>query len=157
MIILSRLTGRNERRVAALLAILLAVAPACEASHSCSAIACLEGLSITFDGSFAEGTTYDMVVSVVTATPETVQIATCTLSASDGGAAQLLCGSPEAHTELGNTIRIDDITLSKVIVSVSTGGNTVAEQTFQPAYTSGESGGPGCGTCTSAAIHMTIP
>ena len=155
MILLSRLTSRYGTRVV-LLAALLSAVPACD-SHGCTTQGCPQGLSITFEGNFTAGATYDVVVSVVTATPETVPIATCTLVASDGGAAQLLCGSMEAHSEQPNILRIEDTTLSKVLVSVSMGGTTVAEQTFEPAYTTREINGAGCGTCTSAAIQMMIP
>jgi hypothetical protein len=155
MILLSRLVSRNGTR-ALLLAALLSAVPACD-SRGCTAIGCYQGLSITFGGNFTQSATYDVVVSVVTTTPETVPIATCTLVASDGGAAHLLCESQELHLEQSNTLRFDDTTLTKVLVSVSMGGTTVAEQTFEPAYTTREINGPGCGTCTSAAIQMTIP
>ncbi|HZL19511.1 MAG TPA: hypothetical protein VFG23_17380 [Polyangia bacterium] len=146
--------GWGRTRGLLLVALLLAV-PSCQTA--CGLVGCAQGLSITFDANFNQAATYDVVVSVVTATPETVPIATCTLVASDGGGAQLLCGSQEAHSEQSNTLRIEDTTLAKVLVSVSLGGNTVAEQTFEPAYTTAEINGPGCGTCTSASIQMTIP
>jgi hypothetical protein len=155
MIRLSRL--RNWKVMPALLlTALLSAVPACE-GKSCGTVGCAQGLSIDFDANFSQAATYQVVVSVVTATPETVPIATCTLVASDGGGVQLLCDSMEIHSELSNTLRIDDMTLSKILVSVSVGGNTVTEQTFEPVYKAAEINGPGCGTCTSATVQMTIP
>jgi hypothetical protein len=154
MIRLSRLMSWKGMPALLLAALLFAV-PSCESS--CGLVGCARGLSITFDANFSQAATYDVVVSVVTATPETVPIVTCTLVASGGDGAQLLCASQEAHSELSNTLRIDDTTLSKILVSVSMGGNTVAEQTFEPVYNTGEINGPGCGTCTSATVQMTIP
>lgn len=155
MIFLSRLRSW-EGTPALLLASLLAAVPACEGKGG-GDVGCAEGLSITFDANLSQAATYDVVVSVVTTTPETVPIATCTLVASDGGGVQLLCGSMENHSEDSNTLRIDDPTLAKILVTISSGGNTVAEQIFEPVYTAKEINGPGCGICTSASLQMTIP
>jgi hypothetical protein len=155
MILLSRSLGRNGT-LGVLVAALLSAVPACD--KTCGLVGLPpEGLSITFEGNFSSAATFDIVVSVVTATPETVPIARCTLVASDGGSVQLSCSSQEAHSESSNTLRIEDNSLPKVLVTVSTGGNTVAEQTFEPVYRTREVNGPGCGTSTSAAIQLTIP
>ena len=43
-------------------------------------------------------------------------------------------------------------------MTVSSGGNTVAQQTFEPVYTTKEPNGPGCGNVHFlAAIQLTIP
>ena len=77
MILLSRSLERNGMR-AVLLAALLSAVPACE--KTCGLVGCPEGLWITFAGNFTSAATFDIVISMLTPTPDArFRIATCTL------------------------------------------------------------------------------
>ena len=150
MIRLSRL-----RRVFVLLAL---VVGGCERGHVCTLIGCRDGLTISLDGRFDVGTTYQVVVDSLPTPPESVPLLSCTLSPSDGGQ-ELSCGPAGLgvqHIEIGRATFISDTTLRRVQITISSGGAPVT-QTFDVAYTSSEINGPGCGVCIQAAIHVTIP
>jgi hypothetical protein len=121
-------------------------------SQECGAAACLRGVGVSLEG-FAPGT-YEVKIAVVTATAEAAPLATCTLTGGDAGG-PLLCASPEAHSELGNQVRIDDTSYDRIQVTVSSNGAQVTQQTFDVHYSSEEINGPGCGVCTSATLTVT--
>ena len=123
--------------------------------HSCGAVGCNNGLSLSFAG-FTPGSTYQIVVSVVTPM-EVIPFVTCTAAPDDLGAEQLSCASDQLHAESGTTLRIPDDTLKQLQVNVSSNGTHFVQQTFAVTFESKEINGPGCGVCTSADITMTIP
>jgi len=124
--------------------------------HACNAIGCLDGLVLAFDGLVA-GTTYQVTVSQVTATPETIPVATCTAVVAANGSPQLSCSSERPHTESSNTLQFHDTELTKLVITVSSNGMTLVNQAADVSYTSSEINGPGCGVCTQASVSVTVP
>jgi hypothetical protein len=127
-------------------------------SRTCSGIACLEGLVVHLDGDFEPGDTFDVAL-LEDGAAGSAQFMTCSLSipASGPSAAQVSCSSPVEHSELGTMIQIRGDHIASLIVVVSSSGTELGRQSFQPEYTTREINGPGCGTCTSAAVHVTMP
>jgi hypothetical protein len=137
---------------------LSAVAGGACSSLTCAAVACLEGLVVHLDGDFEPGT-FDVAL-IEDGPAGSAQFMTCSLSvaAADAGAArQLLCSSAVDHSELGTMIQIRRDDVDGLTVVVSSSGTEIGRQSFQPAYMTREINGPGCGTCTSAAVHVTVP
>jgi hypothetical protein len=129
----------------------------CE-SKACTDIGCREGLLITFDDSFESSKTYDVVVSDVT-TAESVRILGCTLlpPADSSLAATLECTSPSPHSESGRTVSLREAQPMHLDIEVSMGGAQIADKQFDVAFKTVELNGPGCGTCTSASVTMSLP
>lgn len=149
--------SRFGRVVAAMVALLLPLAIGCQKEHACTLLGCLQGLSIYLDGKFDVGTAYSIDVALVTPAGA-ASIMTCSLAPSDaGGGGQVVCDSQYQHSDFGRVIVINDTTLKKVQVTVSAGGVQLGQQTFPVTYAAVEINGPGCGTCTMAAIHVTTP
>lgn len=122
--------------------------------QSCTTRACNEGLTISFAG-LSSATTYQIVVSNVTNTPESIPIATCTLAPDANGTPELSCNSSEVHTDVGSYLRIEDSTFQEIQVDISADGETVLQQSYPVTYQSTEINGPGCGVCTQASITVT--
>ncbi len=125
--------------------------------YSCTAIGCLDGLTISFDGTPDPTATLQIDISQVTATPEVVLAMTCSLSPNAAGGHTLLCSSPRSHSEFGNMVVIHDYSLKHLLVTVSSGGTKLGEQTFDPTFASEEINGDGCGICTHASIRVMLP
>jgi len=98
-----------------------------------------------------------VTVSNVTATPETIPVATCTAGVAAGGSTQLFCDSQLSHSESGSTLQFQGTELKKLLITVSSNGMTLVNRTEDVAYTSREINGPGCGVCTSASLTVTVP
>ena len=133
---------------------------ACE--HVCPVGGCLPGLVVGFDDSFTPGQTYDLTLSEVTTTPEVVAFMSCTYSpggSADGGAfvAPLLqCDSALPHSELGTVILIGSYPSQKIDIKVSSGATTLADKTFDVVFKTSTPDGPDCGSCTQAAVTMSL-
>jgi hypothetical protein len=127
-------------------------------SGTCTLIGCREGLLITFDGSFEPNKTYDIVVSDVT-TAESVRLLACTLTppADSSLATTLECASVSPHSEQGGTVSLRDVQPARLDIKVSVGGTQIADKQFDVAFKTVELNGPGCGTCTSASLTMSLP
>jgi len=125
--------------------------------HSCTGVGCPDGLSIFLDGTPDPTAPRRIEVSEVTATPEVVLVMTCSLSTNSVGGPDLLCSSARQHSEHGNIIVIRDYDLKHLVVTVSSGGTKLGEQTFDPTFTSEEINGPGCGVCSDASIRVMLP
>ena len=69
----------------------------------------------------------------------------------------ILCSSDDTYADFEEGIRIQDTTIQKLLVTVSANGTLLGEQTLEPVYTSSEINGLGCGVCTNAEVHLTIP
>jgi hypothetical protein len=156
MIDMSRVRRRLLQLGMLQLALLLAMT-GCE-GRDCTLIGCTEGLVISFDDSFTAGTTFDIEISEITARPEVVLLMTCAYTPATPGTAgeKLLCQSSAAHSELGKAVQIRDERPSRVSIEISSGGAVVSERTFDVAFTTKEINGPGCGTCTRAAITLGL-
>ena len=127
--------------------------------HACGLIGCRQGLLITLDDTFEKGKTYDVVISELTTTPETVPLVTCiyVVPSETTAVPTLSCTSTLAHAELGSTIQVRDWMPAHISVKVSSGGAVLAEKTIDPKFVGKELNGPGCGTCTNAAVTMSLP
>ena len=86
-----------------------------------------------------------------------VPIANCLLVPEASGYSRLYCSSGGRHSEIGNTLNIEDTSLQQIQVTVSTNGSQVLQQTIDVAYTSSEINGPGCGVCTQTGIIKVAP
>ena len=126
-------------------------------SQSCSAIACFDGLNVSFVGSFEPGTTYDITLSVLTPTPEVVPIMHCSYSDPAGGGSGLLCSSASPFTASGAQLSIKDDTIKNLRVTMAADGAVVGQQDYQVAFTSSELNGAGCGVCTNANVTVDFP
>jgi hypothetical protein len=146
--------------IASTLVVLLAGLAACD--HVCPTGGCLPGLVVGFDDSFTPGQTFDLTLSEVTATSELVAFMSCTYSpggGADGGAfvAPLLtCDSALPHNELGTVILIGSYPSQKIDIKVSSGATTLADKTFDVVFKTSTPNGPACGTCTQAAVTMSL-
>ena len=138
-----------------MLAILPLALSGCE--KSCTDIGCLDGLNVSFVGSFEPGTTYDITLSVLTATPEAVPLMHCSYSDPAGGGPGLLCSSASQFTASGTQLSIKDDTIENLRVTIAADGATVGQQDYQVAFTSREINGAGCGTCTNANVIVDFP
>ena len=148
-------TGRRFAGALTLLATLPFASSGC--GQACSAIACLDGLNISFAGWFELGKTYDITLSVLTATPEVVPIVHCSYSDPAGGGPGLLCSSASQFTASGNQLSIKDDTIKNLRVTISADGAVVGQQDYQVAFTSSEINGAGCGICTNASVTVDFP
>lgn len=121
----------------------------------CSTVACPDGLNIVIEGNLQPGMSYEVEVSTETPLPETVPIMRCTLTVDGRGGRALRCSSELRHSESDGIHFVDR--LPSVHVRVSKATTTLAEQSFTPMYVTREPNGPGCGTCTSAAVTISVP
>ena len=150
--------SRSARRFAGaltLLSILPLAISGCE--QSCTTRGCLDGLNVSFVGQFEPGKTYDVTLSVLTATPEVVPIMNCSYSDPAGGGAGLLCSSASPFTAAGTQLNIKDDTIKNLRVTIAADGAVVGQQDYQVAFSSAEINGPGCGICTNASISVDFP
>jgi hypothetical protein len=122
-----------------------------------SIIQSLGGLVAVLDGRFDGTTPYRIDVNEMSATAKGALLTSCTLSPAAGADPQLKCSSAVAKLELFKTIRLQGIEPAQVLVTVSVGDTKLGEQMFEPAYSSEEINGSGCGVCTSAQASVTIP
>jgi hypothetical protein len=148
-------TGRRFAGALTLLAILPLAISGCKTA--CGDVGCLGGLNISFVGWFDLGKTYDITLSVLTATPEVVPIVHCSYSDPAGGGAGLLCSSASRFTASGTQLSIEDDTIKNLRVNISADGAVVGQQDYQVAFSSSEINGDGCGTCTSASLTVDFP
>src|SRR4051794_36967890 len=102
-------------------------------SQTCGLAACLRGVSVSFTG-FQPGT-YQVEIAAASGASVSAPIATCTLMAGDG-AGPLACSSGVSHFEIGNQVTIDDTSLDRIQVTVSSNGAQVTQQTFKVNYVS---------------------
>lgn len=156
MIVVSHF-GRRGIVLAVLLAVAFLVGNGGCGEHACGLVGCLNGLTVTFSGNYEAGATYTAVVNRVASVPETVPLATCQIEPSPEGGHRAVCTSATVHSEIANSTRIEQNDLTNLRVAVSRDGTQLGEQTFQPAYSSREINGPGCGVCTSASVSVEIP
>jgi hypothetical protein len=148
--------GRRFAGALTLLALLPFVTSGCETS-SCSAIGCLDGLNVSFVGWFEPAQSYDITLSVLTATPEVVPIMHCSYSDQAAGGPGLLCSSASLFTASGTRLSIKDDTIKELRVTIAANGAVVGQQDYPVAFSSREINGPGCGTCTNANIIVDFP
>jgi hypothetical protein len=128
----------------------------------CTAVGCLSGLNIAFDGTFDPMATYVVDIAEVTATSENVPMARCTRTGEGVGVFRMNCTSTTHDVgQGGDGVRFpNDIGIHKVHVIVSAGEDPsvqVGDQTLEAVVSSLEINGPGCGVCTSARASLTIP
>jgi len=127
---------------------------------TCNDIGCLAGVSVYLDGDFEPGVSFDVAL-IEDGAAGSAPFLTCTVSVAASGAnptPQTSCSSSTvAHTELGSMILVRRDDVANLTVVVSSAGTELGRQSFQPAYTTTEPGGPGCGKCTAAAVHVTVP
>jgi hypothetical protein len=140
--------------------LLLLLAPlaggGCDLSKSCTAIGCLDGLTITFAGNIDPNATLRIDLARRTA-GEPVPFMACMSSPTGTSGRLTQCNSALNHTELGTAVIIHDTTLTELMVTVSESGTVLVEDSFTAAYTTREINGPGCGTCTSGSHTVTVP
>jgi len=150
--------SRSCRRMARVLAlVVVASAAVAGCGKTCTLIGCNDGLNIWFDGSFEVGTTYDVVISELTDTPEVVPIMRCRFTEESSGTTALLCSSPLDHTTLGRSVSIKSERPKTVRITVTTGDVVVGEMDYPVTFVSREINGEGCGTCTNANISVDFP
>jgi hypothetical protein len=164
MIVLSRLRrGTTKGSMLALLLLSSLALESCGLPHSCTEIGCAHGLDIVFDGPpLAAGTRLQIQIDIVGQLPEPSPIIYCELSSSgggNGGPEQLLCNSYLRISESGTrTLKTGDVLLPMVMVTISSDGTELSQQTFTPVYTRTEPNGPDCGpVCMSSTIHVALP
>jgi hypothetical protein len=118
----------------------------------------MDGLLISIHGgrTDAGSVTYEIEVAELTPTPEKVPLMTCSFTPA-ADSPELHCSSVLSHAEFGDVIQIRDAQLKNVVVTISRDGAKLAEQNFQPVYTSREINGEGCGVCTNASATVNIP
>jgi hypothetical protein len=156
LIHLSRFRRRVTTCVALGLLAVSAVSTSCS-EHTCTTRGCLEGLQLVLDGELAASADLQIVFAAVTSTA-VVPIVTCSLAWAATGQEQLLCGSGAQHAELSSRqITLRDTSLTKVRVTISSGGAKLSEQDLDVHYVSEEINGPGCGLCTTAMGHVALP
>jgi hypothetical protein len=144
----------SVRTVFALFTLLVALS-VINCGHACNLVGCSRGLTISLYGDVAPGS-YTVDVAVVTPLPEVVRLMTCSVSVVQPNQWRMSCSSSLQHAEFGTYVVIDDF-LKNVLVTVSAGDRKLTEQRFEPVYEAREVWGPGCGTCTAAAIHVLLP
>jgi hypothetical protein len=120
-------------------------------SQTCGAAACLPGVGVSFVG-FAPGT-YDVEIVAVTSTSGSPPTITCTMML--GGPGPVSCSSSEAVSLGDNQLQIDDPSLTRIQVTVSSNGAQVTRQTLDPHDVPKEINGPGCGVCTNPTFTVT--
>ena len=148
-------TGRRLAGPLTLLAILPLAISGC--GRGCTTIACLDGLNVSFFGSFEPGKSYDITLSVLTETPDVVPIMHCSYSDAASGGAGLLCSSTSPFTASGTQLSIKDDTIKNLRVTIAADGAVVGQQDYQVAFSSREINGAGCGICTNANIIVDFP
>jgi hypothetical protein len=111
------------------------------------------------NGEFEPGRTFDIVL-IEDGPGARGSFMTCSLSIPASGpdaAPRLLCSSSAVrHAEFGNLIQILEH-VGDLTVVVSSAGAELGRQSLQPEYTTTDNGSGGCGTCASAAVHVTVP
>lgn len=137
-------------------ALLLAAAVGCATDHACTAIGCLDGLTVSLDGNFEPGSTYRIDVNQVSGNDATA-VMSCTWTPTAPALQPPVCTSSIEHAEFGSRIQIRSNTLTKVKVAVTKDDVFVGEESFEPKYAAREINGEGCGTCTQASISVTVP
>lgn len=148
--------GRTFRRE--LLGVLLLLGPlGCEQDErACTAMACAEqGLTINLDVP-KRAAIYHIVVSGDNGTSEPNELVSCTMSVEASGARTTQCTPEQGPSELDSSINVRDSTPKRVHVVVTEGTTTVADESLTPTYVDKEINGPGCGTCTYAAVTITV-
>ncbi|MES1165783.1 MAG: hypothetical protein ABUR63_08500, partial [Verrucomicrobiota bacterium] len=79
-----------------------------------------------------------------------------TPSVDGGGPGQTLaCTSRLPHVEQSKVLRLTEFEDTPVTITTSVGGSPVKTETFHPVYKTAEINGPGCGTCTQAALTIS--
>ena len=119
----------------------------------CSTIGCSDGLDVTIEGNLQASMNYEIDVSTDPSTPDGASIMHCTLTFNGG--VEVKCDSALRHWESGGSIHFAD-RLPNVHVRVSTAMTTIAEKSFTPTYVTTEPNGPGCGTCSHAAVSLNV-
>ncbi|HSY40694.1 MAG TPA: hypothetical protein VLA79_14235 [Polyangia bacterium] len=148
--------GRRFAGALTLLALLPLALSGC-GGQACTLIGCLDGLNVSFVGSFEPGKSYDITLSSLTTTPEVVPIVHCSYSDPAGGGPGLLCSSASPFTAAGSQLSIKDDTIQNLRVTIATDGAVVGQQDYQVAFSSREINGPGCGVCTNANVTVDFP
>ena len=117
----------RARVFAALVAVLACAGLACE-SRVCTAIGCIDGLVIHFNGTLEAGRTYDLVLTEQTPAGES-QFMTCTLLmlAAPAGTSELDCSSSVSHQEIGTMLQIRRNDIGNLTVVVSSAGTELLD------------------------------
>jgi len=150
--------SRTSRRFAGALTLLATLPLALSGCRqACNDMGCLDGLNVSFAGSFEPGKTYDVTLSILTTTPEVVPIVHCSFSDPAAGGAGLLCSSASPFTASGTQLSIKDDTIQNLRVTIAADGAVVGQQDYQVAFSSREINGPGCGVCTNASVTVDFP